>query len=243
LPYTSTRLVTEIPTVFQVKHSWTITPTLVNQVNFGFQHFFVPITNATSDGKWSTQSGIKGLPQGDASDAFLEASFAGANAPAGWRGTDARDFRGQQLQLHSAGQCAVGEGKHSFKFGAQYQNVYDKTKTNDTGSLFTTAFSNLQTAGFNAAGVLQSGTGNAYASYLLGALNSATVNEDSIVATVAQFSSFSWWAADDFKVNPRLTLNIGVRQDIWLPYKEANDHFTFFDPTAPNPRWAVIPAL
>jgi hypothetical protein len=36
-------------------------------------------------------------------------------------------------------------------------------------------------------------------------------------------------------VNPRLTLNIGVRQDIWLPYTEANDHFTFFDPTAPNP--------
>ncbi|HEX3230896.1 MAG TPA: carboxypeptidase-like regulatory domain-containing protein, partial [Pyrinomonadaceae bacterium] len=235
LPYTSTRLVTEIPTVFQVKHSWTITPTLVNQVNFGFQHFFVPITNATSDGKWSTQSGIKGLPQGDASDAFLEASFAGANAPAGWRGTDARDFEDNNYNYTLQDSVLWVRGKHSFKFGAQYQNVYDKTKTNDTGSLFTAQFSNVQTAGFNAAGVLQSGTGNAYASYLLGALNSATVNEDSIVATVAQFSSFSWWAADDFKVNPRLTLNIGVRQDIWLPYTEANDHFTFFDPTAPNP--------
>src|SRR6185295_9683631 len=48
LPYTSTRLVTEIPTVFQLKHSWTISPSLVNQVSFGFNHFFVPITNATS---------------------------------------------------------------------------------------------------------------------------------------------------------------------------------------------------
>ena len=235
LPYTSTRLVTEIPTVFQVKHSWTISPNLVNQINFGFQHFFVPITNATSAGKWSTQSGIKGLPPGDASDAFLEASFAGANAPAGWRGTDARDFEDNNYNYTLQDSVLWVRGKHSFKFGFQYQNVYDKTKTNDTGSLFTTAFSNLQTAGFNSAGVLQSGTGNAYASFLLGALNSATVNEDSVVATVAQFSSYSWWAADDFKVTPRLTLNLGVRHDIWLPYTEANDHFTFFDPTAPNP--------
>jgi len=235
LPYTSTRLVTEIPTVFQIKHSWTITPTLINQVNFGFQHFFVPITNATSDGKWSTQSGIKGLPAGDASDAFLEASFAGANAPAGWRGTDARDFEDNNYNYTLQDSLLLVKGKHSFKFGFQYQKVYDKTKTNDTGSLFVANFSNVQTAGFNAAGVLQSGTGNAYASYLLGALNSATVNEDSVVATVAQFSSYSWWAADDFKVTPHLTLNLGLRHDIWLPYTEANDHFTFFDPTAPNP--------
>ena len=78
LPYTNTRLVTEIPTVLQVKHNWTISPNLVNQLSFGYNHFFVPITNATSDGKWSTKSGIKGLPAGDASDAFLEAAFAGA---------------------------------------------------------------------------------------------------------------------------------------------------------------------
>jgi len=243
LPYTNTRLVTEIPTVFQVKHSWTISPTLVNQVNFGFQHFFVPITNATSDGKWSTQSGIKGLPAGDASDAFLEASFAGANAPAGWRGTDSRDFEDNNYNYTLQDSVLWVRGKHSFKFGAQYQNVYDKTKTNDTGSLFVANFSNVQTAGFNAAGVLQTGQGHAYASYLLGALNSATVNEDSIVATVAKFSSFSWWAADDFKVNQRLTLNIGVRQDIWLPYKEANDHFTFFDPTSPNPAVGGYPGV
>jgi hypothetical protein len=243
LPYTSTRLVTEIPTVFQVKHSWTISPTLVNQVNFGFQHFFVPITNATSDGKWSTQSGIKGLPPGDASDAFLEASFAGANAPAGWRGTDARDFEDNNYNYTLQDSVLWVKNKHSFKFGVQYQNVYDKTKTNDTGSLFTAQFSNVQTAGFNAAGVLQSGQGNAYASYLLGALNSATVNEDSIVATVAQFSSFSWWAADDFKVTPHLTLNLGLRQDIWLPYTEANDHFTFFDPTSPNPAVGGYPGV
>ncbi|MGH9851513.1 MAG: carboxypeptidase regulatory-like domain-containing protein, partial [Blastocatellia bacterium] len=50
LPYTDTRLVTEIPTVVQAKHNWTIGSNLINQVNFSFNHFFVPITNATSEG-------------------------------------------------------------------------------------------------------------------------------------------------------------------------------------------------
>lgn len=235
LPYTSTRLVTEIPTVWQVKHNWTLSPNLLNQLSFGYNHFFVPITNATSADKWSTKSGLRGLPPGDASDAFLEAAFGGPNAPAGWRSVNARDFEDDNRNYTLQDSLLWVKNKHSFKFGFQYQRVKDNTKTNDTGSLLTTNFSNLQTAGFNAAGTLLSGTGNAYASYLLGALNSATVNQDSVVATVAQFSSYSWWVADDYKVTPRFTLNLGLRHDIWLPYTEAGDHFTFLDPNAPNP--------
>jgi hypothetical protein len=241
LPYTDTRFVTEIPTVWQVKHNWSISPNLLNQLSFGYDHFFVPITNATSADKWSTKTGIKGMPEGDASDAFLEATFAGANAPAGWRGTNSRDFEDNNYNYTLQDSLLWVKNKHSFKFGFQYQNVKDKTKTNDTGSLFVAGFSNLQTAGFNAAGSLLSGTGNAYASFLLGALNSATVNQDSVVSTVAKFSSYSYWVADDYKVTPRLTLNLGLRHDIWLPYTEANDHFTYLDPTAPNPAAGGLP--
>lgn len=235
LPYTDTRLVTEIPTVWQVKHNWTLSPTLLNQLSFGYNHFFVPITNATSADMWAAKSGLRGLPPGDASDAFLEATFAGANAPAGWRGTNSRDFEDDNRNYTLQDSVLWVKSKHSFKFGFQYQRVKDNTKTNDTGSLLTTSFSNLQTAGFNAAGSLLSGTGNSYASFLIGALNSATVNQDSIVSTVAQFSSYSYWIADDYKVTPRLTLNLGLRHDIWLPYTEAGDHFTYLDPFAPNP--------
>ncbi|MEO6393280.1 MAG: TonB-dependent receptor, partial [Pyrinomonadaceae bacterium] len=235
LPYTDTRLVEEIPKVFQVKHSWTVSPTMVNQMSFSYNHFFVPITNVTSAGKWSTVSGLTGLPAGDAADAFLEAAFAGPNAPSGWRGAGSRDFEDNNYNYTFQDSFLWVKGKHSLKFGFQYQKTSDHTKTNDTGSVLTTSFSNLQTAGFNANGTLNSATGNAYASYLLGALNGATVNEDSVVLTFAQFRSISWWAADDFKVNSRLTVNLGLRHDLMLPYTERGDNFTYLDPTLPNP--------
>ena len=241
LPYTDTRKVEEIPTVLQVKHNWSISSNLVNQVSFGYNHFFVPITNVTSDGKWAAQSGLKGLPPGDASNAFLEAAFGGSNAPSGWRGTGSRDFEDNNFNYTIQDSLLWVHGKHSFKFGFQFQKTRDRTITNDTGSLLTTNFSNLQTAGFNASGGLLSGTGNAYASFLLGALNSAVVNEDSVIVTNAIFKDYAWWAADDFKVTPRLTVNLGLRHDIMLPYTEGDDHFTYLDINAPNPAAGGIP--
>lgn len=239
LPYTSTRFVTEIPKVFQLKHTWSISSNLLNVASFGFDHFFVPITNATSDGKWSTKSGLTGLPPGDASNAFLEAAFAGPNAPSGWRGVDSRDFEDNNYNYTFQDSVLWTRGKHSFKFGVQYQKTYDKVKNDDTGTFFLANFSNAQTATFNAnSSTVNSTTGNAYASYLLGAVSTATVNDDTVsgsTPTVAQFSTVSFWGADDWKVNSKLTLNLGVRYDIMQPYTEKNDSFTFLDPISPNP--------
>jgi hypothetical protein len=103
------------------------------------------------------------------------------------------------------------------------------------GSLATFGFSNVQTAGFSSTGTLLTTTGNAYASFLLGDLNATNVVEDSQVATSGRFSTYAFWAQDNFKPRPDLTLNLGLRYDIMKPYTEVYDRWSFLDPNLPNP--------
>ena len=235
LPYTETRLVEEIPTTAQVKHTWVINPRWVNQFSAGFSRLSVPIANATIDGRWPQLAGLRGLPAGEADSSFPEISFAGPNAPTQWRGTDARAFTEYLNNYTIQNNAQWVTGRHSLTFGFQAQRMDANERERTYGSLATFGFSNSQTAGFNAAGTLLTTTGNAYASFLLGELNATNVVEDSQVATSGRFYTYAFWAQDDFRLSPKLTLNLGLRYDIMKPYIEKFDRWSFLNPDLPNP--------
>lgn len=125
-------------------------------------------------------------------------------------------------------------GRHALTFGLQGQRMDANERERAYGSLATFGFSNVQTAGFNATGTLLPTTGNAYASFLLGDLNATTVVEDSQVATSGRFYTYAFWAQDDFRLKPDLTLNLGLRYDIMKPYTEVYNRWSFLDPNLPN---------
>jgi hypothetical protein len=235
LPYTETRLVEEIPTTGQLKHTFTISPELVNQLSLGFSRLWVPITNATVSGDYPTKAGLKGLPAGEAASSFPEIVFSGPNAPTQWRGTNARAFTEALNTYTIQDNLQWVKGNHSMTFGFQGQRLDANEFERALGSNATFSFSNLQTAGFSANGAVNSGTGNAYASYLLGAVNNTNVVQDSVIGTSGRFYNAAVWASDDWKVSPKFTLNLGMRYDIMLPYREKYDRWSFFNPTLPNP--------
>lgn len=235
LPYADTRLVEEIPTTMQLRHTYVVTPNLINQMSYGFSRLWVPILNATIDGDWMTKAGVKGLPPGEAASSFPEVAFGGPNAPSGWRGTNSRAFVEALNNFTWQDNVQWTYGKHSVTIGAQIQWLQANERTNAYGSLATWNFSNTQTAGFDARGTLLATTGNAYASYLLGAVNSANVTEDSVVGTGARYKTYAWWVQDNLRITSRLTLNLGLRHDILLPYVEVLDRQSYFDPAKPNP--------
>jgi len=117
------------------------------------------------------------------------------------------------------------KGRHQLKMGGSWA-WYGKTQD---------WFKNTQ-GGFNFNG---SYTGNDFADYLLG--YGQSYNEDAIKST-GQWNNVSWalYIQDNYRVNSRLTLNLGLRWD-GIPHTyEANNQMSNFYPNLYNPANAAI---
>jgi Carboxypeptidase regulatory-like domain len=260
LPYTDTRTVMEHMTTAQVKYTFVISNNLINQVNAGINRFHVPITDQTIDsncgfgsmcGNWMNAAGITGLPGGAASQSFPWTEFDGPNSPSmattavapatGWRTGNSQAFNEIQNNLTIQDNVVLTRGRHAFSFGGQIQWLQANEKPQTYGSSATFDFSNSETAGFSSTGTLLNTTGNSYASFLLGQVNSNTINDDTVVEAGARFRTYAWWAQDNIKVSPRLTVNLGFRQDLFTPWVEANNRMSWLNPTLPNPAVGGFP--
>ncbi|MBS1855806.1 MAG: TonB-dependent receptor [Acidobacteria bacterium] len=243
LPYANTRLVNEVPTVAQAKYTYVFTPNLLNQLSYSFSRLWVPIVNSTIGGDWMDKAGVKGLPAGEAAGAFPEVAFGGPNSPTSWRGTNSRAFTEALNNSTLQDNVQWMRGKHAFTFGFQATFLQANEFTDAYGSLATWNFSNNQTAGFSPGGTLLTTTGNSFASYLLGALNASNVIQDSVVGTGGRYRDYSWWVNDTYKLTPRLTINLGIRHDIWSPYTEVLNRESFFNPNQPNAAAGGAPGI
>lgn len=127
-------------------------------------------------------------------------------------------------------------GRHSLSFGTELrwedeldafaQNIGTYTFGNGTTSLPDSA--NYGTLGYG------------FASFYLGTLNTYTrtgVANNRLVKTGYR----AFYAQDDFKINPRLTVNAGLRWDVSIPVSDPHNQFSTFDPTVANPSAGNLP--
>lgn len=118
-------------------------------------------------------------------------------------------------------------GKHAWKFGGEYRRGYfnDDRDLSSSGQFGFTPLTTGQPGVAN--------TGNAFASFLLGEVNSASTQRPDIIN-----SRSAYWALylqDDYRVTDRLTLNYGLRWELNLPRTEDNNLMNSFDTRAINP--------
>ena len=126
-------------------------------------------------------------------------------------------------------------GKHTVKAGIEYRYMtFPQTGwAVNTGGNFN--FNDNETAGYNAAGTLLNGgpTGNEFASFILGQVDSANFSVPLKYMPKMRYSSP--WVNDDIKVTNKLNLTLGVRFDWTSGVSEEFNRFSTFVPTAPNP--------
>jgi hypothetical protein len=238
LPYTQSRVVAETATLGQIHDNFTIAPSLINQFSFSLSRLWIPLGSNTATGNYPAKAGITGLPPGLGAVAFPDVAFAGTNAPVGWAGTNSHVFNEAQTTFTTQDNLLWIHGRHSFTFGFQYQALQD----NETFAQFASFnFSNNETAQFSPTGTLMTTTGLGYAGFLLGAVDSAAAQQFSVTETGGRYKTYAMYVQDDFRVNSRLMVNLGLRENIWSPFTEVNNVMSFFNPTLANPLAGNIP--
>lgn len=125
-------------------------------------------------------------------------------------------------------------GKHTLKFGIQseYLQFPQTGWAVNTGGSFN--FSANETAGYSNTGAnLASQTGDAFAAFLLGQVNSAGFTVPTNY--MPEFYYYAPWVNDSYKVTPKLTLDLGLRFDWNSGLSEQYGRFSTMNPTLPNP--------
>jgi len=197
--------------------SWnsTLNASMANEVRFGFTdfptRFDVPYDKPLFD-----EYGIKGIPK----TTFATSNDHGLSrfSPAGYAELGTRSFwpNINNMRTYQFNETLYHNfGKHNIRYGGEFrhENVFRNAARFARGQF---AFGREFTA--NPAN--RGATGDGMAEFMLGLASGGTIGnetgENLMAKTIAGF------VQDDWKITPRLTLNLGVRYDI------------FYAPTAPD---------
>lgn len=156
-------------------------------------------------------------------------TFDGQHAPTDW-GTGGSWLQSinRKLGVAIVENLLWTRGRNTFNIGTEFRRSYQDDNEDQTeGGRF--QFSQKETADPSNLG----STGSSFASYLLGVPDSA--NRSNSQELRLRNLDFSPYIQDDLKLSPKLTVNLGLRWDIMVPFTEMHNNIVFFDPTVPNP--------
>ncbi len=80
-----------------------------------------------------------------------------------------------------------------------------------------------------------SNTGYSYASFLIGQIDKGSLTQNLVQEFNSRFRAISPYVQDNWKVNEKLTLDLGLRWDYFPTLLEAHDNMSFFNPNLANP--------
>ncbi len=126
------------------------------------------------------------------------------------------------------------KGRNSFKFGVdyRYQQYSPLAHDTDNGQINFTANQTKATQ----TGAYQNGTGNGFASLLLGQGDFASSTDPSHFQPRWISNYWAGFAQDDLKIGKSLVLNLGIRYDVDQPRREAHNETSNFSETAIDPK-------
>lgn len=211
----------------RITHDYVFAPSVLNHINLGFTRFKTTIESYSVDQDWPTQLGLTGVNTGP-NNSFPCIDFISS----GYVSLGDSNCNSRTLQTNNSLQFndsfSVIRGSHSLKFGVDYRFME------------TNGIDIYQAAGVFQFNALETGlpgnpnSGNAVASFLLGNVDRGVLRDFAYYPR-NRYKYFALYAQDDWKASRKLTINYGLRWDLFVPRYEKNNNLSSFDPTIPNP--------
>jgi hypothetical protein len=198
--------------------SWTrsLTPTLYNEARFGYTHYPTRFDILETE-NMNQKFGVKGAP-GDAFDDGQDHGLARFNVN-GYNEIGSRSFwpnRNFLENIQFNDNLLWQRGSHTLKAGVEYRrsDIFREAQRFRRG-LFT--FNKVFTAEMPNVAASRTATGNGLADMLLGWASQTTVGNQLSEDAISPY--WGLYIQDDWKVSPRLTVNLGLRWELFQsPY-------------------------
>ena len=201
-------------------------PSLVNNLQVSFMQRKFIQTRAGLDADYAGKLGLVGVDKA----AFPTFNVTGYGLLGSQGVTNSSIARLQSPIRDTQIQDSVSKfiGKHALKAGLEYRFGFNN-ESNNLSSSGNVVFNRLYT---DLSGQSTT-TGDAFATFLLGAGNSASLSKTDVIPSRASY--WSAYVQDDYRITPTLTINAGLRWETELPRHVDGNKLNSFDPNAINP--------
>lgn len=221
--------------LFGVGHTWTVSPTFLLQFTYGFgyqQNHQIP-QNFTgfNAGDYGFASNFVSEQQNPGLPVI---SFSGLQQIG--NATNANYF---VHYTHSLGVAAtLQRGNHTITAGYDGRYIIENEQSvgNPLGSF---NFDTTLTNGPNPSAAVPTGQApfDSFAAFLLGATTTTSLQRQATIAFSQPYNAI--FLQDDWRIRPNLTVNLGLRYDIEMGFRERYNRWADFNPTAINPLSAI----
>jgi len=204
----------------RAEYNWIASSTLLNQFVFGFNRFTNVETPTVDSSNYPAAQSLTAITGG------LLPSMTFTNGYATIGNISSENLTENDLMYRDVLSWTMR--KHNLRFGGEFRAA-QYNDNNPTQPTSTYGFATLETDNPQSTG----GTGDGFASFLLGQVETATITEPLPLHTRKHYAGV--FVEDDWKATSKLTLNLGLRYEWSGAPTETDNRQSIVSLTTPNP--------